>query len=191
VDALIAPLAKGALRIGLTPNAVTVIGGIGSTVSAAYFFAQGRFIIGIALVALFAASDLFDGAMARLSDKGSSKWGGFLDSTFDRMTDSAILGGLIIHLIRTDSRLTHLAIFSLVLGMLIPYIRAKAESFGLQCTVGIAERTERLIIIMTGIGLDGLGVPFALSISIWILFILSAITVVQRVIHVRKGLSFS
>lgn len=191
VDAVIAPIARTALNVGITPNMVTIVGGLGSTISAAYFFAQGRFILGIVLVALFATSDLFDGAMARMSDSGSSKWGGFLDSTFDRLTDSAIMGGLIIHLIRTDSRLTNAAIASLVCGMLIPYIRAKSESFGVSCTVGIAERTERIILIITGIGLDGFGVPYALAISVWILLIVSVITVVQRIVVVHKGLQFS
>lgn len=189
VDRFIAPVARGLLSMGVTPNAITVIGALGSTISAAYFYSNGRFVIGTLLVAFFTVSDLFDGAMARASNQGASKWGGFIDSTCDRITDAAIMGGLIIHFIRTDSRLTNVTVIALVLGMLIPYIRAKAESFGLECAVGIAERTERLILVISGIALDGLGVPYVLAAAILLLVFLSFITVLQRIHLIYKGLS--
>ena len=91
VTRLINPVARFALRCGLTPNSVTVIGASGLVVSAAYFYSNEQFFIGTLVIALFSLSDLFDGAMARISQKGASAWGGFLDSTIDRITDSAIL----------------------------------------------------------------------------------------------------
>jgi CDP-diacylglycerol--glycerol-3-phosphate 3-phosphatidyltransferase len=80
------------------------------------------------------------------------------------------------------------AVAALVAGFLIPYIRAKSESFGIECTVGIAERTERLILALIAIGLAGLNVPYALAIGMWILVTLSIITVMQRIVVVRRGL---
>ena len=188
VERFITPLAKGMLAVGITPNVLTVVGAIGSSVSASYFFSNGRFIVGVIAVSIFTLSDLFDGTMARLSSRGPSAWGGFLDSTFDRITDAAIVGGLIIYFIRHDDSLVNLAVVVLILGALIPYIRAKAESLGIACAVGIAERTERLVLLVSGIFLEGLGVPYALAIALNLLVLLSAITVVQRIMVIYKGL---
>jgi CDP-diacylglycerol--glycerol-3-phosphate 3-phosphatidyltransferase len=91
VTRLINPVARLALRIGLTPNAVTVLGALGLVSSAIFFYSNEEYFIGTLVITFFALSDLFDGAMARISDQGSSQWGGFLDSTIDRVTDSAIL----------------------------------------------------------------------------------------------------
>lgn len=189
INRVITPIAQFMLNIGFTPNSITIIGAIGSIVSASYFYAQGELVLGSLLVGFFTLSDLFDGAMARISDAGPSAWGGFLDSTLDRATDAAILGGAIIYFIRHDDRLAYLAVIALVLGFLIPYIRAKAESFDIACTVGVAERTERLILTVAGIGVSGLGVPYIAGISLWVLVILSAITVAQRVRVIHQGLS--
>ena len=188
VTRAINPIARGALAIGLTPNAVTFIGAIGLVTSALYFYPKGDFFIGTLVISFFALSDLFDGAMARISNKGASAWGGFLDSTIDRITDSAILVGLILFLIKSDDPLTAVVIGSLVFGSLVPYIRAKAESMQISCSGGIAERTERLIIALTAIGLEGLGVPFALAIGIWALLVLAVVTVIQRILIVKAAL---
>jgi CDP-diacylglycerol--glycerol-3-phosphate 3-phosphatidyltransferase len=126
--------------------------------------------------------------MARISQTGASKWGGFLDSTIDRITDSAILIGLILALLDSNDPLIPVALGALVVGTLVPYIRAKAESLGIECTGGIAERTERLIIALTAIGFEGLGIPFALAIGVWTLFLLAAVTVVQRIFIVKAAL---
>ncbi|MCX6441574.1 MAG: CDP-alcohol phosphatidyltransferase family protein [Actinobacteria bacterium] len=188
VTRAINPIARGALAIGLTPNAVTFIGALGLVTSALYFYPKGDFFIGTLVISFFALSDLFDGAMARISHKGASAWGGFLDSTIDRITDSAILVGLILYLVGADDPLTAVVIGALVFGSLVPYIRAKAESMQISCSGGIAERTERLIISLTAIGLEGLGVPFALAIGIWLLLILAVVTVIQRILIVKAAL---
>ena len=191
VTRLINPVARLALRVGLTPNSVTVLGAIGLVSSALYFYTNEDYFVGTLVITVFALSDLFDGAMARISDQGSSLWGGFLDSTIDRITDSAIIIAILVPLISADDSLAIVGLTTLVTGLLIPYIRAKAESFNIQCSVGIAERTERLIILLTAIGLHGLGVPYALAIGIWLLAILGVVTVFQRVRTVYIGLHSS
>lgn len=188
VTRVINPIARGALRVGLTPNSVTFVGAIGLVFSALYFYPRQEFFVGTLLISFFALSDLFDGAMARISQRGASKWGGFLDSTIDRITDSVILVGLILALVETSDPLAPIALGALILGTLVPYIRAKAESLGIECSGGIAERTERLIIALTAIGFEGLGIPYALAIGIWTLLALSAVTVVQRILIVRAAL---
>ena len=188
VNGVIEPMARAAAKLGITPNAVTLIGTIGTTSAAIYFYPHGNLFIGTLIICLFALSDLFDGAIARVSEQGASAWGGFLDSTCDRVTDAAILGALSVYCIIEDNRLAPLAVASLVAGFLVPYIRAKAESYGIACTVGIAERTERIILALTAIGFHGLGMPYILAIGLWILFALSSITAIQRFMVVRRGL---
>jgi CDP-diacylglycerol--glycerol-3-phosphate 3-phosphatidyltransferase len=187
VTRVITPVASLALRMGITPNAVTWTGAIAVVASAMYFYPKGQFFIGTVVICIMALSDLFDGTMARISQKGSSKWGGFLDSTIDRITDSAILVGVSIYLINNDDPLAIVVMVTLVTGMLVPYIRAKAESFAIQCSGGIAERTERLIISLAAIGFDGLGIPYVLSFGMWLLAILGAYTVVQRMLIVKRA----
>ena len=188
VTRLIEPVARFALRIGLTPNAITILGAIGVLASAGFFYTQERYFIGTLFISVFALSDLFDGTMARISKQGSSKWGGFLDSTIDRITDSAITISILIPLIDADDRLSYLGLVTLVTGLLIPYIRAKAESFSIPCSVGIAERTERLVIILVATGFEGLNIPYSLAAGFWLLAILGFITVGQRIKVIRDGL---
>ena len=187
VTRVITPMASFALRIGITPNAVTWTGAIGVVVSALYFYPKGDFFVGTLIVCVMALSDLFDGTMARISKAGSSKWGNFLDSTIDRITDSAILVGLLIYLINNDDALASIVVVTLVTGILVPYIRAKAESLGIECSGGIAERTERLIISLCAIGFDGLGVPYILAIGMWLLALLGLYTVIQRMLIVKRA----
>ncbi len=188
VTALITPSCRFLLRIGITANWLTFIGAIGSSISALYFFSKGDFFLGTLLVSLFALSDLFDGTMARLSEQGTTKWGALIDSTLDRATDAAIYAGVISYAISIDNRnLALLALLALITGALIPYIRAKAESLGIECSVGIAERAERLIIILTATGLYGLGVNIALAGGLLLINILGLITIVQRLLVVARS----
>lgn len=185
VTAFITPICRALLRIGLSANAITVIGAAGATFSSIYFFARGDFLLGTLLVSLFALSDLLDGTMARISKSDGTRWGALLDSTLDRVSDAAIAIGIWIYLFDEGSDLHLVAIAALFLGSLIPYIRAKAESLGIECSVGFAERPERLIILLVGTGLFGLGLDFALGLSLWLLVFISLITVIQRmkVVH--------
>jgi CDP-diacylglycerol--glycerol-3-phosphate 3-phosphatidyltransferase len=188
VTRAINPIARAGLRIGLTPNAVTLIGAIGLISSALFLYPNGHLFGGTIAISIFALSDLFDGAMARISQTGASSWGGFLDSTIDRLTDSAILIGVVLYLISESDPLSPVVLGALVLGSLVPYIRAKAESMQIECSGGIAERTERLIIALTAIGFEGLGVPYALAVGMWLLLALAAVTVIQRILIVKAAL---
>ena len=188
VTRIISPVARFFLRIGLTPNSVTAIGALFVVGSALYFFPRGNFFVGTLVITFFMLSDLFDGAMARISSKGASKWGGFLDSTVDRISDSSILFAVAIYLIDLNDRLSILYLVAIITGMLIPYIRAKAESMSIECRGGIAERTERAIIVLVGTGLHGLGVSYSLAISAWLLAILGVITTCQRLLIVKRAI---
>jgi CDP-diacylglycerol--glycerol-3-phosphate 3-phosphatidyltransferase len=118
--------------------------------------------------------------MARISNTDGTRWGALLDSTVDRISDAGIAIGVWIYLFNQGSDLHFLAIANLFLSGLIPYIRAKAESLSINCSVGIAERAERLIILLTGCGLYGLGFENALALALLILLVVSVITVFQR-----------
>lgn len=187
VTRVITPTAKAMLRVGLTPNMVTVSGASGLVASALIFYPSGHLVLGTAFVTFFALGDLFDGAMARISNQGSSKWGGFLDSTIDRVTDSSVLIGLIFFLDKSNDPLLPVAAVALVFGLLVPYIRAKAESLDIACSGGLAERTERLIIMLLAIFLHGIGIAYALAIGVWLMALLGAITSLQRMLIVRRA----
>jgi len=184
---LISPTARGLLRIGLTPNSVTTIGAIGVIATSLIAYPNGHLFGGTVAICCLALSDLFDGTMARLSQQGPSRWGGFLDSTIDRVTDSAIAMGLLIFLAKSNDPLSYVLLVSIVSGFLVSYIRAKAESLQIECKGGFAERTERLIILLTAIGFTGLGVDYILTVGIWVLAIASVATVWQRLRIVWKA----
>lgn len=188
VTRLINPVVKMAVRLGVTANGVTISGAVGTVASALYFYPRGELFVGTLVICFFALSDLFDGAIARLTNGTGTSWGGFLDSTIDRVTDAAIVIGVLIYVIDRDQIAAILILISLVTGGLIPYIRAKAESLSIECSGGIAERTERIVISLTAIGLYGLGIEIALVIGFGILAILGIVTVVQRMFIVYRAL---
>jgi CDP-diacylglycerol--glycerol-3-phosphate 3-phosphatidyltransferase len=124
--------------------------------------------------------------MARISGS-TSRWGALLDSTLDRISDASILGAMAYWFSRTNDRNVPLILSVLILGSLISYIKARAEALEIECNGGIAERTERLIIILLTAGLDGLGIPFIFAIGLWVLLVISIITVFQRMLIVYQG----
>ena len=188
ITRLINPVVKAAVRVGITANAVTIFGGLGTVMAALYFYPRGDLFLGTIIISLFALSDLFDGAIARRTGGEGTSWGGFLDSTIDRVTDSAILIGALLYFIDEDETVALLVLISLVVSGLIPYIRAKAESMKIECSGGIAERTERLIIALTALGLYGLGIEIAASLGFTLLALLGTVTVVQRIVIVYIAL---
>jgi len=188
VTRLINPVVKMAVRLGVTANGVTISGAVGTVASALYFYPRGDLFVGTLVICFFALSDLFDGAIARLTNGTGTTWGGFLDSTIDRVTDAAIVIGVLVYIIDRDQIAAILILISLVTGGLIPYIRAKAESLSIECSGGIAERTERIVISLTAIGLYGLGIEIALVIGFGILAMLGIVTVVQRMFIVYRAL---
>jgi len=185
---LLTPVSQWLARTPVTPNMVTVVGTLGVSGGALALFPTGHLLAGVIVCTVFVFADMLDGTLARI--KGSSgAWGAFLDSTLDRIADAAVFAGLAAYFVNGgDSRMmAGVAIYCLVTGSLVSYAKARAQSLGVSCDVGIAERTERLLIALVAAGLAGLGVPYVLPAGLWILAVLTTITLGQRVWAVRKG----
>ena len=184
---LLTPVGKALARTPVTPNAITITGTAGVVAGALWLFPTGHLFAGTMVCTAFVLADMLDGVLARV--KGTSgAWGAFLDSTLDRVADAAVFAGLTIWLARTGQRpLALVTLFCLVAGGLVSYAKARAEGLGLRCDVGLAERTERLLIALVAAGLSGLGVPYVLAIGLWSLAVLSTITFGQRVLAVRTA----
>src|SRR5215470_533464 len=190
LDQLLTPVGRVLARTPLTPNMLTVIGTVGMTAGALSLFPTGHLFAGTMVCTGFVLADMLDGTLARITGS-TGVFGAFLDSTMDRIADAAVFAGIAIWLATGghDKLSAVVALFCLVTGGLVSYAKARAEGLGLRCDVGIAERTERLLIGLVAIGLAGLGVPYVLSIGLWILAVLSAFTFGQRVYAVRKAAS--
>src|SRR5262252_6489914 len=187
---LLTPVGRALARTPLTPNMLTVIGTVGMTAGALSLFPTGHLFAGTMVCTGFVVTDMLDGALARITGS-TGVFGAFLDSTMDRIADAAVFAGIAIWLATGghDKLSAIVALFCLVAGGLVSYAKARAEGLGLRCDVGIAERTERLLIGLVAIGLSGLGVPYILPIGLWLLAVLSAFTFGQRVFAVRKAAS--
>jgi CDP-diacylglycerol--glycerol-3-phosphate 3-phosphatidyltransferase len=182
------PLGARLARAGVTPDEITIVGTVGATTSALVFFTQGWWFSGTILIWGFVMLDVVDGAVARAGGL-STKFGAVLDSTADRLVDAAVFGSIAWYFARHDHPwMLAGCLLCLVLGSLTSYVRARAEGVGLTATVGIAERAERLIIILIGTGLSGehLRVPYVQAIAVWLLVAASAITVAQRLATVWR-----
>ena len=176
------PVARGLLRAGLTPNATTIIGTAATVLVTVSLIPQGHLVLAGVLSLLFAAFDMVDGTMARLRGGGSA-YGATLDASCDRITDGALFGAVVMWLVYTDhaSPVTvAVALVVLVLSQVISYIKARGEAGGLKIVGGLIERPERLILILVGLALEGLGVPYAIEVALWALAVGSVITVAQR-----------
>lgn len=184
---LITPVARLLIRLGVSPDAVTVVGTAGVVAGALAFFPRGELLVGVLVITAFVFSDLLDGTMARLAGS-SSPWGAFLDSTLDRMGDSAIFGGLVLYYawVVESQVLAALTLYCLVTGWLTSYARARAESLGYEAKMGIAARADRLVAVLVAAGLsDIFDVPALLQATLWFLAGASTVTVVQRILAVR------
>ncbi|MBB3733710.1 phosphatidylinositol phosphate synthase [Nonomuraea dietziae] len=184
---ILTPLGRALVQRGIGPNAVTAIGTLGTVICTLVFYPVGQLWWGSLAITIFVLFDLLDGVVARMGGGGGTTWGAFLDSTLDRLADAAIFSGLIIYFfVQRDLLMAAVALFCLVAGALVSYVKARAEGLGLTCDVGLAERPERLVVGLVAAGLSGLGVPYILPLGMWLLAAASAITVVQRVVHVHR-----
>ena len=181
------PVAAVLLRAGVSPDAVTVAGTLGVVAGSLGLFPRGALFAGTMVVTVAVLTDMLDGAMARRLDR-RSVFGAWLDSTCDRLADAAVFSGLVLWFIGEgdDRLLAGLALLCLVAGSLVSYAKARAEGLGLRCDVGLAERAERLIIVLVATGFSGLGVTWALPVGLWLLAVASVVTVVQRLLEVRR-----
>jgi CDP-diacylglycerol--glycerol-3-phosphate 3-phosphatidyltransferase len=183
-----APVVTRLARAGVTADMVTVTGTLGAIAGSVLLIARGELFWGAATVTVFVLLDMLDGALARARGGGSA-FGAVLDSTCDRAVDAAIFSALVWWYTGAGGNrlLALLALVGLTLGVLTSYIRARAEGVGIPCDVGLVERTERLILVLTGTGLTGLGIPYAVDVGLWLLVAGGAVTVAQRVVAVHRG----
>lgn len=181
------PIAKALLKLKISANMVTFVASISVTIIVLSTWSFGNFGLGLALCVPFVAGDLLDGTMARISGT-STPWGGFLDSVMDRVTDSAMIAALA-YWFSTQGNTQGLAasVAAIVTGGLIPYIRAKAESIGIPCKVGIMERTERLLVVVSVVLLAAFGYEQFIVYGMYLLAVLNTVTVIQRMVAVYRS----
>ncbi len=166
-------------KSGITPNALTFVN-LALNVVAAYVIATGHFLLGGVLVLVSGLFDLLDGALARFT-KQTTKFGAILDSTVDRISEAAILLGLLIWYLGRGGRLEIVLIFAVLIGsFLVSYIRARAEGLGWQCQVGLFTRAERVIVLAIGLLIN------QIFIALCVLVVFVFITVVQRLVYLWK-----
>src|SRR5690625_522745 len=181
ITKLFTPLAKLFVRLGISPDAVTIVGTLGVMVGALAFYPRGELFWGTMVITAFVFSDSVDGIMARLLDR-PSKWGAFLDSTLDRFADAASFGGRVLggYGVGAEPVVGHFALASPIMGSIGPYARARGEGLGLTAGVGFAGRADRLVAALVLAGLTGLGMPvIVLIITLALLAIAAFITVIQ------------
>ena len=171
----------------MSPDVVTIAGTLGVVLGALICFPQGWLWQGVVVVTFFVISDMVDGLMAKITGR-TSNWGAFLDSTSDRLGDAAVFGGVLLYFVyREESTIwAGIALAGLVFGQWTSYVKARAESLGFECHGGLAARADRLVIILAGTLLAGLGVPYVLRIAVAALALTSMITVLQRIAQVHR-----
>lgn len=174
------------VRRGLSPDAVTVMGTLASVVAALTLFTTGHLFVGTLLIWLFVMFDMLDGAMAR-AQGGGTRFGAVLDATCDRITDGAVFAALTWWAFTLgDSRpLAAAALVCLITSQVTSYAKARAEASGFAAPKGLVERPSRLVIVLVGAGLTGLGLDWAVHVAMYVLAVGSVYTVGQRVLVVR------
>jgi|SRR5215207_9737738 len=182
------PIGTWLLQHRVSADVVTVVGTVGASVGALVLLPLGFLFAGTLVVWAFVMFDMLDGAVARAAG-GGTRVGAVLDSTCDRIADGALFAALTWWCFGVgDNRaLAVAALLSLVTAQVISYVKARAEAAGLRAGGGLVERAERWIIALAGTGLHGLGVPFALDVALWLLAVLSVVTVAQRFVALYRS----
>jgi len=184
----LAPFINLFIKLGISPDAVTLVGTLGVAAGALVCFPQGWLWQGVLVVAAFVFSDLIDGAMARKIGR-TDLFGAFLDSTLDRIADAALFGGMALFFAwQADDHLyLVLTLICLAMGSVTSYARSKGEQLGFNAKTGLAERPDRLVglLIPTFFG-DLFGLPILYEVGLWLIAALSTITVIQRILLVRR-----
>lgn len=188
------PLARLLLALRVSPDAVTIAGTLIVSTISLTLFPLGYTLVGGLLVGFFVLFDSLDGVMARMSGR-SGPWGAFLDSTLDRVADGAVFGGIMLWFVLHPDEHNGLwgiavALACLVLGSVVPYARARAESVGATAQVGIAERADRLLLALVPFTFIQVGLPVVvLEVVLTLLALASLVTVFQRMATVRAQLT--
>lgn len=172
------PIGEFLLKLGLTPNMVTMLGLIGNAVGA-FYLAQGKFLTGGILVAVMGPIDALDGTMARLRGDASD-WGAYVDSVSDRYAELIIYGGLLYHFLNVGDALGGMLTFGAAAGsVLVSYVKARAEGLGYEAKVGLLTRAERYLVLAPSLVFN------FVDIGLVILAVFANITALQRIWHVR------
>ncbi len=188
INRALEPAGRVLCRAGVSPDAVTVVGTVGVVGGALGFFPRGSFWIGTLVILAFVFSDMLDGAVARAGGT-SGPWGAFLDSSLDRIGDAAVFGSFVLwYAWGGQSRImAAVSLYVLAAALVTSYLKARAGSLGLSCEAGIAERAERLIVVLVAAFFAGvLSLPVLLVIALWGLAAAGTITVAQRLLAVRR-----
>ena len=188
IEKIFGPVAHLFLRLGISPDIVTIVGTVGVCVGSLAFFPRGEIWVGVLVITAFVFSDNVDGIMARGSGR-SSKWGAYLDSTLDRVGDSAIFGGLVLYYAGPGANfwMAGLALACLILGSVVSYAKARAEGLGFTANVGIAERADRLVaVLVAAFFADLFNSTLLLGVVLGALAVASFVTVLQRMVTVRR-----
>lgn len=174
------PVARALLRARVRPNHLTMVG-LGVSLLAAGALAHGRLRIGAVLLALAGLFDFFDGSLARLANCVSA-FGAFLDSVVDRYSDLVVLLGVVLYYHRAaDTTGVFLTIVALVGTIMTSYTKARAQSIGLACEIGLIERPERLIVLIAGATFN------LLTPAMIVLAVLTNLTALQRILYTRRA----
>ncbi len=178
---LLTPIALFLNRHRVSPDAVTAVGTLAVVLAALICYPVGWLWQGTLVITFFVLADMIDGLMAKLSGTASA-WGAFLDSSLDRLGDGAVFGGLLIYFAyeRQEPVWAGMSLAALVFGQLTSYVRARAESLGFEASGGLAARADRLLIVLAGALLAGLGIPYVLELAMTFLAAAGLVTVVQR-----------
>jgi CDP-diacylglycerol--glycerol-3-phosphate 3-phosphatidyltransferase len=185
---MLAPFVNLFIRLGISPDVVTLVGTAGLAFGALWFFPQGMVWQGVLFITAFVFSDLIDGAMARKAGR-TDDFGAFLDSTLDRVADGALFAGAALYFawVVEDRLYVALCLVVLVMGAVTSYARAKADHLGYDAKVGIAERPDRLVgFLVPAFFADVLDLPWLLEAAMWILAVAATVTVAQRIWTVRR-----
>ena len=188
VTTIISPVARLLLRLGVSPDAVTLVGTVATCSAALWFAPRGDLVVAALSVTLFALFDLLDGTMARMSGR-VSMFGAFLDSTLDRIADAVVFGAVILYFAGPGDSMfgAATALWCLVTGVSTSYARAKAESLGFTARVGIMERADRIVLLgISAIAAQLTDEPLVLAWGLALLGALSSLTVAQRIWVVRR-----
>jgi len=185
----LAPLARGLHRVGITANTVTVLGVLITAAGSALLVLE-RPLAALVVLLAGALSDTLDGQLAKVAG-GGTRFGAFLDSTLDRVSDAALAcGAAALGAARSDALLFWAALVGLVASFLVSYVRAKAESMGATAAVGLMPREARLTILLIGVGLWGvLGFYLLFVAAVVGVALLSVITLLQRIAYVARALN--
>ena len=185
---VVEPVGRLLVRAGVTPDVITVVGTLGVSAAALATWPRGEFLVGTFLILVFVFGDTLDGTVARLRG-GGTRWGAFLDSSLDRVADAAVLGSVALWYAGggNSTLMCGVVVWSLSAALTTSYLKARAEAVGATADVGVAERSDRLVLVLTAAGFsDLLDVPAVLVVAMWVLAVATTVTVVQRLVVVRR-----